>query len=101
MSDNEATGRGMGRHEMLSQLVADQMDRDGPDSSFMVRSGLLKTVLDDRAALLEALLVIRGQWAGHEEECAYVQDYDNKCDCAGLKIAAQCDAAISAARGAV
>ena len=49
------------------------------------------------AELVAALRAIRHQWAGHSEACAYVQDYDNKCDCDWLKIVAQCDAALAKA----
>jgi hypothetical protein len=51
--------------------------------------------------LLAALNMIRHQWAGHAEECAYVTSrYKQRCNCDWTKVAAQCDAAIAKATGA-
>lgn len=50
--------------------------------------------------LYAALELIRTQWAGHSEACAYLlSEYKSKCDCDWPMIAETCDAALSKARG--
>lgn len=48
--------------------------------------------------LYAALNMIRHNWAGHAEICAFVTSgYRAKCDCDFPKVAAQCDAALAKA----
>jgi hypothetical protein len=52
--------------------------------------------LEKAERVVEALKMVRFNWAGHAEQCAYVMSrYKRKCDCDWPKLEKQCDDALS------
>lgn len=62
-------------------------------------AALIVRAVNSHAELVAALKLVRFNWAGHAEECAFVKTrYRDKCDCDWPKIAAQIDAALARAK---
>lgn len=84
---------GVGPHHMLAKVYQPYGDKTGTN---VANAHLIAAAPE----LFEALSVIRNQWAGHAEECAFVTSgYRAKCDCDWPKLAKQADTALAKARG--
>lgn len=84
--------------EDFKRLCADQSSPWGmADSDVLDLCNYILELEGVAKATLSALKMIRNNWSGHSEACAFAIDFIKSCDCDWPKIAKQCDNAIAKA----